>query len=229
VFPTPGGVWESFVDGFKDGSFGIGVIVSLKRIILGYVISLVIGVSLGFLIARFRLIEETIGTLVVALQALPSVCWLPVAILWFGLSEKSILFVVIAGALLSITIATESGIKNLPPIYMRAAKTLGSKGFDLYTRVIFPAALPSIVTGMKMGWAFAWRSLMAAELIYVSLGLGQLLQMGRELNDINRVFAVIFLIILIGVVADRLLFSPLERAVQERWGFKLAATKSALK
>jgi NitT/TauT family transport system permease protein len=122
------------------------------------------------------------------------------------------------GAVLSISLAAEGGVKNTPPQYLRAARNMGARRFRLYWHVILPAALPSILTGMKLGWSFAWRSLMAGELLYVSLGLGQLLMMGRELNDMSQVIAVMLVIIALGLAVDRLIFAPLERRVRERWG-----------
>ena len=122
------------------------------------------------------------------------------------------------GALLSIVVATDDGIRNIPSVYVRAAHTMGIRGIDLYIRVVFPAALPSIVTGMKLGWSFAWRSLMAGELIFVSLGLGQLLQTGRELNDMAQVIAVMIMIVMVGLFFDQLIFAPLERRVRRQWG-----------
>jgi NitT/TauT family transport system permease protein len=140
------------------------------------------------------------------------------ALLWFGLSETAILFVVIMGALLAITLATQAGVKNTPPIYTRAARNLGTRGWRLYMYVILPGALPSIVTGMKLGWSFAWRSLMAAELLYVGQGLGQLLTMGRDLNDMSQVITVMIVIVAIGLTIDRLAFTPIESRLRERWG-----------
>ena len=179
------------------------------------------GVTLGLVIARFKLLEETVGSLIGVLQVLPSICWLPLAILWFGLNEWAIQFVVVMGAFLSIAIATDAGIKNIPPLYIRAAKTMGVKKLDLYLRVILPAALPSILTGMKLGWSFAWRSLMAGELLFVSLGLGQLLQTGRELNDMSQVMAVMLMIMGVGLCFDHLFFAPIQNHLRRQWGTKL--------
>jgi NitT/TauT family transport system permease protein len=190
----------------------------MQRLIIGFGISAVIGLVLGLAIGRKRYLAETLGSLVLGLQALPSICWLPLALLWFGLSETAILFVVVMGALLSITLSTEAGVKNTPPLYLRAARNLGARGWKMYALVILPAALPSIITGMKLGWSFAWRSLMAAELLYVSLGLGHLLMIGRELNDMSQVLAVMLVIITIGLLIDRAIFSPLEARIRERWG-----------
>ncbi len=218
LFPSPGEVAKALLWGFQDHSFLIGMGVSIQRILIGYFISLVFGIVLGILIGRFKILDETVGSLITGLQVLPSICWLPLAILWFGLSEQAIQFVIIMGAFLSIAIATDSGIRNIPPIYLRAAKTMGIKGIDLYARVIFPAALPSIATGMKLGWSFAWRSLMAGELIFVSVGLGHLLQTGRELNDMAQVMAVMITIVTVGLIFDRLIFARLEKRLRRQWG-----------
>lgn len=218
LFPSPGTVFEALRAGFGDGSFLIGVAVSIQRIVVGYLISLVFGISLGLLVGRFKILDETVGSLMTALQVLPSICWLPLAILWFGLNEWAIQFVVVMGALLSIAVATDGGIKNISPLYVRAAKTMGIGGADLYFRVIFPAALPSIVTGMKLGWSFAWRALMAGELIFVSVGLGKLLQVGRELNDMPQVMAVMLIIMTIGLLFDKFVFAALERRIRRMWG-----------
>ncbi len=209
---------KAFVWGFQDRSFLTAAAVSVQRIVIGYLISVFLGVALGLLIGRFKILDETLGSLMLGLQVLPSICWLPLAILWFGLSEQAIQFVVVMGAFLSIAIATDSGIRNISPIYVRAAKTMGVQGFALYRRVIVPAALPSIITGMKLGWSFAWRSLMAGELLFVSVGLGQLLQTGRELHDIAQVVAVMMMIAAIGLVFDRLIFAELEKRIRLKWG-----------
>ncbi len=218
LFPSPKDVVRALFWGFQDKTFLIGTWISIQRIVIGYIISFILGVGLGLVVGRFKLLDETVGSLMVGLQVLPSICWLPLAILWFGLSEQAIQFVVIMGAFLSIAIATDSGIRNINPIYVRAAKTMGVKGVELYRRVILPAALPSIATGMKLGWSFAWRSLMAGELLFVSIGLGHLLQVGRELNDMPQVMAVMVLIVVIGLAFDQLIFARLEKRLREQWG-----------
>ena len=177
--------------------------------------------ALGLLTARFRLCEDTLGVLALGLQTLPSVCWVPLALLWFGQTEVAMLFVVIMGTLWSVIIATENGVRNVPPIFARAARTMGSKRLHTWLNVILPASLPFIVSGMKQGWAFAWRSLMAAE-IYVTIltgfGLGHLLHYGRELNAMDQVIGVMFVVVVIGLLADKILFSPWERFLPRRWG-----------
>jgi NitT/TauT family transport system permease protein len=222
IFPSPSKVLLSVWNGFADGSYPLAIYISLRRLAMGYGISLILGISLGILLGRIQIVQKTLGSLILGLQALPSVCWLPLALLWFGLSEKAIIFVVIMGAVLSISLATADGIRNTPPLFLNAAKTMGAAGFQLYFRVILPAALPSIVSGMKLGWSFAWRSLMAGELLYVGLGLGHLLTMGRELNDMSQVIAVMLIIVMIGLLVDFLVFAPIERAIRERWGLQTA-------
>jgi NitT/TauT family transport system permease protein len=211
-------VARSFADGLMDGSIPRGVITSMRRLVVGYAMSLVGGVGLGLMLARSVILRESIGTVVSGLQALPSICWLPLALLWFGLSETAILFVVVMGSLLSITIATEAGVRNVPPLYLRAARTMGARGMTLYLRVILPAALPSIISGMRLGWTFAWRSLMAGELLFVSGGLGQLLATGRELGDMARVLAVMVAIVTLGLMTEAFFFQRLDARVREVWG-----------
>jgi NitT/TauT family transport system permease protein len=173
------------------------------------------------LTARFKPAHDTIGVLGLGLQTLPSVCWVPLALLWFGQTEGAMLFVVIMGTLWSVQIAVDNGVRNVPPIYARAARTMGSKGLHTWIKVIMPASLPFIVSGVKQGWAFAWRSLMAAE-IYVTIltgfGLGHLLHYGRELNAMDQVIGVMIVIVFIGLLADKILFSPWERFLHRRWG-----------
>ena len=218
LFPTPLGVGESLYAGFQDHSFWIAIGVSMRRVVIGYAISVVLGMILGFGVASNKFLEETMGGLLVSLQSLPSICWLPLAVLWFGLTEKAILFVVVMGSLLSVTIAMETGRQQMPNIYGMAGRNLGARGFRLFWHVLLPASLPYIISGLKQGWAFAWRSLISGEMIFVSLGLGQLLMMGRDLNDMSQVIAVMILIIAIGYIVDGLVFKTMERRLQLRWG-----------
>ena len=218
IFPSALDVARSFWDGLTTGVIPHAILTSMRRLIVGYTISLVGGVSLGLALARSDALRDSIGTIVTGFQSLPSICWLPLALLWFGLSETAILFVVVSGSLFAITSATESGVRNVPPLYQRAARTMGARGTQLWLRVMLPAALPGILAGMRLGWTFAWRSLMAGELLYVSGGLGQLLATGRELNDMARVMAVMGAIIVLGVVTEVLVFTRLEARVRERWG-----------
>lgn len=218
ALPGPLDVMNSLVSGFQDGSFLQAILVSMQRLVIGYSISLIVGVTLGILIGRNRIVEETLGSLILGMQALPSICWLPLAILWFHLSEQAVIFVVVMGALFSITLGVDAGVKNTPPVYLKAARNMGARGLALATQVILPAALPAVLSGLKQGWSFAWRSLMAAELLYYTLSLGNLLNNARDLNDTAQVIAIMLIIIVIGVAIDSLIFDPIERRVRERWG-----------
>lgn len=220
LFPSPSDVWQTLLAGLADKTFLIGIGVSMKRLLIGYFISIFFGTLIGLMIGKIRVLDETVGGFFVGLQTLPSICWLPLAILWFGLSEAAITFVVVMGSLLSVTIATDGGVKNIQPIYLRAGRNLGAKGTQMFLYVVLPAALPSIVMGFKQGWSFAWRSLMAGEILFVSLGLGHLLNMGRELNDMSQVIAVMIVIVAIGIVMEMMVFGTAEKKIRTLWGFE---------
>jgi NitT/TauT family transport system permease protein len=221
LLPDPTSVWEYLKSAVEDRTLFEALWVTLKRLLFGYFIGVVAGIPLGLLTARFQTAHDTIGVLALGLQTLPSVCWVPLALLWFGQTELAMLFVVVMGTVWSVVISTDNGVRAVPPIYARAALTMGSKGLHIWFKVILPAALPFIVSGVKQGWAFAWRSLMAAE-IYVTIltgfGLGHLLHYGRELNAMDQVLGVMLVIVLIGLLADKILFAPWERFLHRRWG-----------
>jgi NitT/TauT family transport system permease protein len=221
-FPTPQGVAESLFAGFKDHSFWIGIGVSMQRVLIGYVISVVLGIFLGMVLAWSTFLEDTVGHLVLSLQSLPSVCWLPIAILWFGLHETAIIFVTVMGSMLAVTQATKAGFDNVPRILSMAGRNLGAKGPQMFWHVMLPASLPYLLDGLRQGWAFAWRSLVQGEMLYGALGLGQLLNEGRDLNDINQVVAIMFLIALIGYIVDALLFRKIDASVRQKWGLATA-------
>jgi len=226
LLPPPSRVAASLWKALTEGQLLAACGVTMSRLGKGYLIGLLAGMPLGFLTARVRLASDTLGVVALGFQTLPSVCWVPLAILWFGLTETSMLFVVVMGTLWSILLATEHGVRSVPPIYVRAARTMGSKRMHTLLKVILPASLPFILSGMKQGWAFAWRSLMAAE-IYLALaknkGLGYMLHTeGRDIGDMEMVLAVMLVIIAIGLLVERLIFSPIERALHHRWGTGLA-------
>ncbi|MDX1932366.1 MAG: ABC transporter permease [Capsulimonadales bacterium] len=220
LLPSPPEVGGFLLDSLKDGTLLPAVLTSLVRVGTGYLISLVIGTGLGLLLARVRLLDETVGTTIIGLQSLPSICWFPLALLWFGLNENAVLFVVVMGALFAVTLAVRAGVRNLPPLTLRAARMLGATGFRLWWYVLLPAILPAYLAGMRQGWAFAWRSLMSAELLSQSLrtGVGHLLTTGRDLNDMAMVLGMIGVILAIGLLVERAVFFPLERIVARRWG-----------
>lgn len=218
LFPSPWGVVQSLSRGMQDLSIPIAAQISMQRLLIGYSLSLVIGLMLGIAIDRNKYLDETLSPLLLGVQTLPSICWLPLAILWFGLGEKSIIFVIAIGSIFSISMAVVSGIKHVPPLYIRAAKTMGANGLRRYTSVVIPAALPSIISGMKQGWSFAWRALMAGELLTPTSGLGYILVMGRDLHDMNQVVGIMMVIVIVGLVTDRLLFGKVEHVILSRWG-----------
>jgi len=221
LLPSPLSDSEYLWSALLDGSLLEATAVTVRRLFTGYAIGVLIGLPLGLLTSASQFFEDTIGSMALGLQTLPSVCWIPLALLWFGQTESAVLFVVIMGTVWSVVIATDTGARTIPPIYARAARTMGSEGFHQWTRVIVPASLPFLVSGMKQGWAFAWRSLMAAE-IYVTIltgfGLGHLLHYGRELNAMDQVIGIMLVIVVVGLLADKALFSPWERFLHRRWG-----------
>jgi len=221
LLPPPLAIADYLWNALLDGTLLEATRVTLYRLLIGYFIGIVIGLPLGLLTSTSDYFEDTIGALALGLQTLPSVCWVPLALLWFGQTESAMLFVVVMGTVWSVVLATDAGARSIPPIYARAARTMGSEGFDKWTRVILPASLPYVVSGMKQGWAFAWRSLMAAEIfvtILTGFGLGHLLHYGRELSAMDQVIGVMVVIVLIGLIADKVLFSPWERFLHRRWG-----------
>jgi NitT/TauT family transport system permease protein len=222
TLPSPGDVWGALAEQWQDGTLQRAVWLSVSRGLLGFTVAVAIGIPLGLLVARVGPLRAALRPLLSGLQTLPSVAWVPAAIVWFALSPATIYFVVLMGAVPSIAVGTISGIDQIPPIYHRVGRVLGARGPRAAWHIMLPAALPACLGGLKQGWAFAWRSLMAAELIAQSprlgTGLGQLLQTGRDLSDVALVFAMIIAILLVGIAIDQLVFSPAERAVLSRRG-----------
>ena len=218
--PHPAGVVESTGTLLKNGTLFAAVAKSMLRVLIGFLISMVIGVLFGILIIQSEYFARNLKPLLLGIQTLPSICWVPFAILWFGLKESAIIFVVVMGSVFSISLAVESGIKEVPPIYIKAAKTMGVTSGRMYTKVIFPAALPTFVAGRKQAWSFAWRALRSGEVMSASVGLGYTLMMGRDLADINQVMTVMLVIILIGIIIDKGIFSSIENHILKQRGLK---------
>ncbi|MFE0704877.1 ABC transporter permease [Streptomyces sp. NPDC058872] len=215
--PSPSSVWTSLTDLWLQGTLLDIVWTSVSRGLLGFLIALAIGTPLGLLVARVKVVRAAIGPVLAGLQSLPSVAWVPPAVLWLGLDDSMMYAVILLGAVPSIANGLVSGIDQVPPLFLRAGRTLGATGLREAVHITLPAALPGYVAGLKQGWAFSWRSLMAAELIASSpdlgLGLGQLLENGRNNADMPGVFLAIILILVVGIAIDLLVFSPLERRV----------------
>lgn len=202
----------------RDGSLLSALLISLRRLLVGYVLSVAIGGALGLLMGAFDRFRAAVSPIVTGLQALPSVCWMPIGLLWFGLSDAAILFVIVLGSALGVAISIDAGVRNVPPLYVRAGRTMGASGLTLYRRVVIPAALPEILTGLRLAWAFAWRSLMGGELLFVAGGLGHLLQTGRELGDMAQVLGVMMVIVALGLVSEHFLFARTQERLRVRWG-----------
>lgn len=222
VLPGPDSVAASIIDGVASGEIPRAIANSLQRAFLGFAISVLLGTLLGLSLARIGWWRRGVGPLVTGLMVLPSVAWVPAAILWFGISTPAMLFVVIMGATPSIANGLVGGIRQIPALYTKVGYVLGARGFAMIRFIVMPAALPGYLGGLRQGWAFAWRSLMAAELIAFSpalgLGLGQLLNQGRELSDMSTVMATIIMILLVGIAVELCVFAPLERRVLRHRG-----------
>jgi NitT/TauT family transport system permease protein len=219
VLPSPAAVWSSLVHNVANGNIPRATQASLVRLAIGFAISVVAGTVFGVLEVASSLFERSFGSLVVGLQSLPSIAWLPLAILWFGLNERAVVFVVVIGSFPAVALATLNGLRQVPPILERAGKTLGAKGWRLYRHVVLPAAIPGYAGGLQQGWAFAWRSLMAGELILGgALGLGQLLNNSRQNLETGTVIATMIVIVAIGMVVDLAVFSAIDRRIRSRRG-----------
>jgi len=211
-------VLGEFWNGMRDGSFLSALWASLMRGAKGFSLALLIGVALGLLLSASRFFQWLIGPLVLGVQSLPSICWLPVAIFIFGLNETAILFVVLMGSVGSITLATRDGLSQVPQTLHRVGQTFGANYWQRLFWVNIPAALPVFISGLKQGWSFAWRSLLAAELIQHVIGVGALLDQTRNLTEYPRMFACMILILLVSVFVDKIFFTNLEKRIRSRWG-----------
>jgi NitT/TauT family transport system permease protein len=225
ALPSPARVWETFWGTVQDGRAFEAIWTSLSRGGIGFAMSLVIGTLLGLAMWWSTWLRAAIGPIVSGLQSLPSVAWVPAAIIWFGLTNAAIYTVVLLGAVPSIANGLLSGMKQVPPLFDRVGRVLGLSALGRTRYVLLPAALPGYLGGLRQGWAFAWRSLMAAELITYSpalgQGLGQLLNLGRELSQMSLVITSITLILVVGIAIELLLFAPLERRVLTRRGLTM--------
>ncbi|GGZ10815.1 ABC transporter permease [Streptomyces nitrosporeus] len=215
--PPPSAVWDSLKDMWLQGTLLEVVWTSVSRGLLGFLMAVAIGTPLGLLVARVKVVRAGIGPILSGLQSLPSVAWVAPAIIWLGLNDKTMYAVILLGAVPSVANGLVSGVDQVPPLFLRAGRTLGATGLRGTWHIVLPASLPGYLAGLKQGWAFSWRSLMAAEIIASSpdlgLGLGQLLENGRNNFDMPGIFLAILLILFVGIAIDLLIFSPLERRV----------------
>ncbi len=227
VLPGPAAVFEELRALIAAGTVQEATITTLRRAFLGFAIALVIGVVIGSLVSRVRVLRSAVGSLITGIQTMPSIVWFPLAILLFKLTETAILFVVVLGAAPAIANGLITGADHVQPILLRAGRVLGAKGFNAYRFIVLPASLPTFVGGLKQGWAFAWRSLMAGELLVVIANqpsLGFLLDVNRQLSKADALVAMMIVILVIGIVVDSLVFGTLDRAIRKRWGLMDPAT-----
>lgn len=218
MFPSPTMVFNTIKEGLIDGTYSIALIHSLKRLLIGYSLAIILGIIIGILLTANDAINETFGTLILSLQSVPSVVWLPLALLWFKMGERAIIFVVVIGGLWNMIINSAAGIRNVDPSLIRCGKNLGYRGIKLFRKIIIPASIPQIITGMRLAWAFCWRGLMAAEILGTGKGLGQILMWGRDMGNMSTVISIMLIIAFTGFITDNLIFRKIENKVHKRWG-----------
>jgi len=220
VLRGPDQVLPTLLDLVGTASFWTAVSITMRRAVTGYLLAMVIGSAIGIAVARLKLLRTAVGSLITGLQTMPSIAWFPLAILLFGLTERAIMFVVVLGAAPSIANGLIGGVDHVPPLMLRAGRMIGAKGFGLYRHIVLPAALPTYVAGLKQGWAFAWRSLMAGELLVIVANrpsIGDQLQLARDNVDSDRMLALMIVILVVGIVVDTI-FGRADLAIRRRWG-----------
>lgn len=218
LLPGPSQVLDSLIYGFQEADFLGAIYESSRRVVIGYLLAVIVGIFSGLAIARYAFLDNTIGLSLTALQSIPSVAWVPLALLWFGITESAVLFIVILEAFIPCTLGVKTGVMLIPKPIIRAAQTLGSKNIDLYLRVILPAIIPQLISSLRLSWAFAWRALIAGELFISGLGIGQSLELGRSLADMSQVISMILIIAVLGYITDNLFFRKIENFVNKIWG-----------
>ncbi len=217
--PAPGDVLSTLGTLFTERALLDDLGATLLRLVEGWAIGVVAGVLLGILTGGSKFLEDGIRPVIAGLQAVPTIAFLPLAILWFGFNGTAVLAITAFGTFKPMALATYGAMHQISPTLMMAGRALGARGLFMQRTLIFPAIVPSLVTGLKMGWSFAWRALMAAEIVVTgAAGLGGVLELGREIGAIDVVMAVILVILVVGIVTEQLFFTRLERWVNQRWG-----------
>ena len=221
VLPGPVPVFKQLLTDLDNGILLRATRNTMQRALVGYTMAVVIGSIVGIAVARSKVLRAAVGSLITGLQTMPTIAWFPLAILLFGLNETAILFVVVLGAAPAIANGVIAGVDHIPPLQLRAGRVLGARGLSMYRYVILPASLPGYVAGLKQGWAFAWRSLMAGELLVIIAkkpSLGVRLEFARTNSDAPALMAAMVVILIIGIIVDSVFFGRLERAIRHRWG-----------
>ena len=217
--PSPLAVGQTITELVLDFTLVKGTAFTLWRLFLGFLISLTLGLIIGLLMIKFQQFGKTMSSFAVGLQSFPSIAWIPFAILLIGFNDSGILFVVVMSCVFSVMLSTYSGLRNVPPIYIRAARNMGAKGFTLFRYVLIPAATPTLIMGMRQAWSFAWHALIGAEMLITTLvGLGYILSVGREFSNMSQIIATMIVIFTIGLIFDRLVFIKIEEKIRDRWG-----------
>ncbi|QHE51505.1 ABC transporter permease [Pontibacillus sp. HMF3514] len=218
AFPSPVEVYHAMVGGFQDGTLTKAILNSFKHILIGLPIAIAIGTLIGVLLAKSRNADETVGMYLVSLQSIPSIVWVPLAILLFGFNETAVYFVIVMGGTFVMALNVRTALISVPSQMIQAARTMGVKGLKLFFKIEIPASLPHFVTGLRLAWAFGWRALMAGELLTNGPGLGYSIRYAMDFAVMETVVAIIIIIGFIGAVIDQLVFSKIERSVMKRWG-----------
>lgn len=217
--PSPLAVGQTITELVLDFTLVKGTAFTLWRLFLGFLISLALGLIIGLLMIKFQQFGKTMSSFAVGLQSFPSIAWIPFAILLIGFNDSGILFVVVMSCVFSVMLSTYSGLRNVPPIYIRAARNMGAKGFTLFRYVLIPAATPTLIMGMRQAWSFAWHALIGAEMLITTLvGLGYILSVGREFSNMSQIIATMIVIFTIGLIFDRVVFIKIEEKIRDRWG-----------
>ena len=217
--PSPLAVGQTITELVLDFTLVKGTAFTLWRLFLGFLISLALGLIIGLLMIKFQQFGKTMSSFAVGLQSFPSIAWIPFAILLIGFNDSGILFVVVMSCVFSVMLSTYTGLRNVPPIYIRAARNMGAKGFTLFRYVLIPAATPTLIMGMRQAWSFAWHALIGAEMLITTLvGLGYILSVGREFSNMSQIIATMIVIFTIGLIFDRVVFIKIEEKIRDRWG-----------
>lgn len=218
--PSPEMVAESFVKIAWNHSLPVSTGVTLARLVAAFSISITLGTLIGFAMMGFKGFGKTMNSFAAGLLSFPSIAWVPFSILLIGFNEFGILFVVIMSSIFSIMISTYSSIRNIPPLYLDAARNMGARGLALFRHVTIPAATPSLIIGIRQAWSFAWHAIIGAEILMSIVGLGHILSVGREFLDMGQVIASMITIFAIGLLVDRLLLQKVEDRVRRKWGLE---------
>lgn len=219
IFPSPLGTLNAFSRLLENNLLFFALLSSFRKLLIGLLISIILGVVLGLMLLRYEFLEKLLKPLILGLQTLPNICLVPFALLWFGLNDTATIFVIVIGSVFSICISVETAIKSVNSVFEKVARTMGAKGIDVFFKVILPASLPECIAGLMHGWSFAWRALIAGEMVSGTIGgLGYVLLIGRELLDINQIMLVIIILILISVAIEKLLLGKIEKAARYKMG-----------